>query len=62
MELSFSSESPDQKNFIKKAGKGIENAAKKVLPVAQKVLPVAAVIVPALRPVAAIVDAIPSRR
>jgi hypothetical protein len=62
MELSFSSESPHQKNFIKKAGRGIENAAKKVLPVAQKVLPVASVIVPALRPVAAIVDAIPSRR
>ena len=62
MELSFSSEAPQQKNFIKKAGRGIGNAAKKVLPVAQKVLPVAAVIVPALRPVAAIVEAIPARR
>ena len=62
MEMDFSSESPDQKNFLKKAGKGIEKAAGKVLPVAQKVLPVAATIVPALRPVAAIVDAIPSRR
>ena len=62
MELSFSSEAPQQKNFIKKAGKGIENAAKKVLPVAQKVLPVAAAIIPALRPVAAIVVAIPARR
>jgi len=62
MELSFSSEAPQQKNFIKKAGRGIGNAAKKVLPVAQKVLPVAATIVPALRPVAAIVDAIPARR
>jgi hypothetical protein len=62
MELNFSSEAPEQKNFIKKAGKGIEKAAGKVLPVAQRILPVAAVIVPALRPVAAIVDAIPSRR
>jgi hypothetical protein len=62
MELSFSSEAPQQKNFIKKTGRGIENAAKKVLPVAQKVLPVAAVIVPALRPIAAVVDAIPARR
>jgi hypothetical protein len=62
MELSFSSEAPQQKNFIKKAGRGIGKVAKKVLPVAQKVLPVAAVIVPALRPVAAIVDAIPARR
>ena len=62
MELSFSSEAPQQKNFIKKAGRGVGNAAKKVLPVAQKVLPVAATIVPALRPVAAIVDAIPARR
>jgi len=55
MEMDFSSESPDQKNFLKKAGKGIGKAA-------GKVLPVAATIVPALRPVAAIVDAIPSRR
>jgi hypothetical protein len=65
MELSFSSEAPQQKNFLKsvgKAGKNIGNAAKKVLPVAQRILPVAAVIVPALRPVAAIVDAIPARR
>jgi hypothetical protein len=62
MELNFSSEAPEQKNFIKKAGKGIEKAAGKVLPVAQRILPVAAVIVPGLRPVAAIVDAIPSRR
>jgi hypothetical protein len=62
MELSFSSEAPQQKNFIKKVGKNIGNAAKKVLPVAQRILPVAAVIVPALRPVAAIVDAIPARR
>ena len=62
MELSFSSEAPQQKNFIKKAGRGVGNAAKKVLPVAQRVLPVAATIVPALRPVAAIVDAIPARR
>lgn len=51
MELNFSSEAPQQKNFIKKAGRGIGNAAKKVLPVAQRVLPVAA-----------IVDAIPARR
>jgi hypothetical protein len=62
MEMDFSSESPDQKNFLKKAGKGIGKAAGKVLPVAQRILPVAAVIVPALRPVAAIVDAIPSRK
>lgn len=62
MELNFSSEAPQQKNFIKKAGKNIGNAAKKVLPVAQRVLPVAATIVPALRPVAAVVEAIPSRR
>ena len=62
MELSFSSEAPQQKNFIKKAGRGIGKVGKKVLPVAQKVLPVAAVIMPALRPVAAVVDAIPSRR
>ena len=62
MELNFSSEAPEQKNFIKKAGRGVGNAAKKVLPVAQKVLPVAATIVPALRPVAAIVNAIPARR
>jgi hypothetical protein len=62
MELNFSSETPQQKNFFKKAGKGIGKAAKKALPVAQRVLPVAATIVPALRPVAAIVDAIPARR
>ena len=62
MELNFSSEALQQKNFIKKAGRGVGNAAKKVLPVAQRVLPVAATIVPALRPVAAIVDAIPARR
>jgi len=58
MELSFSSEAPQQKNFLKsvgKVGKNIGNAAKKVLPVA-------AIIVPALRPVAAIVDAVPARR
>ena len=58
MELSFSSEAPQQKNLIKKIGK----VGKKILPVAQSILPVAAVIVPALRPVAAIVDAIPARR
>lgn len=51
MELNFSSEAPQQKNLIKKIGK-----------VGKKILPVAAVIVPALRPVAAIVDAIPARR
>jgi hypothetical protein len=62
MELNFSSEAPQQKNFIKKAGRGVGNAAKKVLPVAQRVLPVAATIVPALRPVAAVVEAIPVRR
>lgn len=62
MTLDFSSEAPDQKNFIKKAGKRIENVGKKVLPVAQKVLPVAATIVPTLRPIAAVVEAIPTRR
>jgi hypothetical protein len=62
MTLDFTSEAPEQKNFLKKAGKNIGNAAGKILPVAQKVLPVAAVIVPALRPIAAVVDAIPSRR
>jgi hypothetical protein len=55
MELNFSSEAPQQKNFIKKAGRGIGKVGKKILPVA-------ATIVPALRPVAAIVDAIPVRR
>ena len=62
MTLDFSSEAPEKKNFFKKAGKRIENAGKKVLPVAQKVLPVAATIVPTLRPIAAVVEAIPSRR
>ena len=58
MELNFTSEAPQQKNFIKKVGK----VAKKVLPVAQRVLPVAATIVPALRPVATIVGAITVRK
>ena len=58
MELNFSSEAPQQKNLIRKIGK----VAKKVLPVAQRILPVAAIVVPALRPIAAIVDAIPARR
>jgi hypothetical protein len=62
MELNFSSEAPQQKNFIKKAGRGIGKVGKKILPVAQRILPVAATIVPALRPVATIVDAIPLRR
>jgi hypothetical protein len=62
MTLDFSSEAPEQKNFIKKAGKRIENVGKKVLPVAQQVLPVASVFVPALRPITAVVEAIPSRR
>lgn len=64
MTLDFSSEAPDQKNFLKsvgKVGKNVGNAAKKVLPVAQKVLPVASVFVPALRPITAVVEAIPSR-
>lgn len=51
--MDFSSD-PEQKNFLKKAGK----AAKKVLPVAQRILPVAATIVPALTPVATVVGAI----
>jgi hypothetical protein len=57
MEINFSSEAPDQKNFLKSVGK----VGKNVLPVAQKVLPVASVFVPALRPITAVVEAIPSR-
>lgn len=65
MDLNFSSKAPEEKNFMKsvgKIGRNVGNAAKKVLPVAQKVLPIASVFVPALRPVATIVDAIPSNR
>lgn len=58
MEINFSSESLEEKNLLKSVGK----VGKSVLPVAQKILPVAATIVPALRPVALVVDAIPSRR
>lgn len=49
--MDFSSESPEQKNLLKKIGKGI----KKALPVVKQVLPVASQLVPSLKPAAAIV-------
>lgn len=52
--MDFSNEAPEQKNFLKKAGK----VAKKILPIAQQVLPVAATVVPQLAPVATVVGAI----
>jgi hypothetical protein len=53
--MDFSSVEPQQKNFFKKK---VFPAIKKALPIAQKILPVASIIVPALRPAAAVVDAI----
>ena len=56
--MDFSSDAPEQKNFIKKKVIPVVN---KVLPVAQRVLPVAATFVPALAPVATVVGAIGGR-
>ena len=53
--MDFSSEAPEQKNFLKKK---VLPAIKKALPIAQQVLPVAATFVPALAPVATVVGAI----
>ena len=53
--MNFSSESPQQKNFLKKK---VLPAIKKALPIAQQVLPVAATFIPALVPVATVVGAI----
>ena len=50
--MNFSSDTPEQKNFIKKK---VLPAVMRVLPVAQRVLPVAATFVPALAPVARVV-------
>ena len=46
--MNFSSDAPQQKNFIKKR---VLPAVRRALPVAQRVLPVAATFVPALAPV-----------
>jgi hypothetical protein len=56
--MNFSSDAPQQKNFIKKK---VLPAVKRVLPIAQRVLPVAATFIPALVPVAAVVGALGSR-
>ncbi len=56
--MEFSSDTPKQKNFIKKK---VLPAVKRVLPIAQRVLPVAAVFIPALVPVATVVGALGSR-
>lgn len=50
--MNFSSDAPQQKNFIKKK---VLPAVRRVLPVAQRVLPVAATFVPGLAPVARVV-------
>ena len=50
--MDFSSDAPQQKNFIKKR---VLPAVRRALPVAQRVLPVAATFVPALAPVARVV-------
>lgn len=49
--MDFSCESPEQKNVLKKIGKGIKQA----VPIVKQVLPVASKFVPALKPAAAIV-------
>jgi hypothetical protein len=57
--LSFSNDSADQKNFLKKK---VLPAVKKALPIAERVLPAVAPFVPALQPVAAVVGAVGSLR
>jgi hypothetical protein len=57
--MDFSSDAPQQKNFIKKR---LVPAIKKAFPVVERVLPVAAKFVPALAPAAAVVGAIGSLR
>ena len=56
--MNFSSDAPEQKNFIKKR---VLPAVRRALPVAQRVLPVAATFVPGLAPVARVVGVLGSR-
>jgi hypothetical protein len=57
--MDFSSDAPQEKNFIKKK---VVPAIKKVFPVVERVLPVVATFVPALAPAAAVVGAVGSLR
>ena len=56
--MDFSSDAPQQKNFIKKR---VLPAVRRALPIAQRVLPVAATFIPALAPVARIVGVLGGR-